>query len=142
MANQTHPHTLHRYSPNQKTILQVERLDLGLAYACSFAVIGVVTGRWSSLTENAIFLSLMTTFPAFSNIFTISISGVINRFVSSTELAAIHEGKSEAHRKPPGKIPYLVLKFDATDTGFLGSLDYVGIIPFKLASGYASDKYQ
>ncbi|KAI6228969.1 hypothetical protein M3Y99_01168600 [Aphelenchoides fujianensis] len=264
MANQTHPHTLHRYSPNQKTILQwsvsissmiatfpfsfictrfgaqhaffvtgllsaastalipaaadlgfwwfvLLRVFQGLAYACSFAVIGVVTGRWSSLTENAIFLSLMTTFPAFSKIFTNSISGVIcdsvlgwpwvhyvhaivslvvfmlwfafytdrpeiNRFVSSTELAAIHEGKSEAHRKPPGKIPYLkicknkvvwsvwlnaftdlfasfffilygptynhkVLKFDATDTGFLGSLDYVGIIPFKLASGYASDKY-
>ncbi|KAI6198001.1 hypothetical protein M3Y94_01292800 [Aphelenchoides besseyi] len=113
----------------------------GIAYACDFAVIGLVTSRWASLSENAIFLAVLTTFPAFSNIFTNSISGVIcdsslgwpsvhyvhsfvtalsfvawfvfytdrpevNRFVSSTELLTIHESKSEAHKKPTGRIPY------------------------------------
>ncbi|KAI6181596.1 hypothetical protein M3Y98_00845900 [Aphelenchoides besseyi] len=194
--NDTTHSSLHHYSNNQKTILQWavsiasmlatvpfsffvytfwrstcllrQRIDLsiGLAYACDFAVIGSVTSRWASLSENAIFLAVLTTFPAFSNIFTNSISGVVhyvhafvtvlaffawfifytdrpevNRYVSFTELLMIHEGKSEAHKKPTGRIPYLVLKYDRTNTGIMNALDYLTIIPVKLACGYASDKY-
>jgi hypothetical protein len=41
-----------------------------------------------------------------------------NKFVSAKELLTIHEGKSEAHRKHTGKIPYWVRLTDGICGGF------------------------
>ncbi|KAH7705838.1 major facilitator superfamily transporter [Aphelenchoides avenae] len=53
------------------------RVFQGLAYACDFAVIGVLCSRWASLKENAKFLALMTCFSPIANAVAQSFSGVI-----------------------------------------------------------------
>ena len=53
------------------------RVFQGLAYACDFAVIGVLCTRWASLNENAKFLGVLTCFSPLSSFLTNSFSGVI-----------------------------------------------------------------
>jgi MFS family permease len=125
------------------TWLLIIRVFQGLAYACDFAVIGVLVTRWAGLSENAKFIALMTCFSPLANGFTNGISGWIcdsslgwtyvhyvhaifsvvlftlwfilynddprsNRFVSSIELFAIQEGKTEAHKSHTSFVPYKV----------------------------------
>ncbi|KAI1717432.1 major facilitator superfamily domain-containing protein [Ditylenchus destructor] len=53
------------------------RVFQGIAYACDFAVIGVLCTRWASLRENAKFLGVLTCFSPLSSFLTNSFSGII-----------------------------------------------------------------
>ncbi|CAD5212230.1 unnamed protein product [Bursaphelenchus xylophilus] len=57
--------------------LLAARVMQGIAYACDFAVVGVICSRWASLRENAKFLALLTCFAPLSNALTNMVSGVI-----------------------------------------------------------------
>uniref|UniRef100_A0A915E7Z6 Major facilitator superfamily (MFS) profile domain-containing protein n=1 Tax=Ditylenchus dipsaci TaxID=166011 RepID=A0A915E7Z6_9BILA len=187
------------------------RVFQGLAYACDFAVVGVMCTRWAALRENAKFLSVLTCFSSLASFLTNVFAGMIcdsslgwpwvhylfaivslflfvawivfytddpqyNPFVTPKELSVIHLDKSDAHRVRERFVPYLeilkskvvwtvwlnafavifsefflfiyaptyiknVLGYGTTETGFLGAVVALAHIPFKMASGYASDTF-
>ncbi|KAI1725956.1 major facilitator superfamily domain-containing protein [Ditylenchus destructor] len=53
------------------------RIWQGLAYACDFAVVGVMCTRWASLRENAKFLAVLTCFSSLASLLTNVFSGMI-----------------------------------------------------------------
>jgi MFS family permease len=55
----------------------IARVFQGLAYACCFAVVGNISTRWASLSGVSIFISMLTLFPAYSNVFTNTVSGLV-----------------------------------------------------------------
>uniref|UniRef100_A0AC34QW33 Uncharacterized protein n=1 Tax=Panagrolaimus sp. JU765 TaxID=591449 RepID=A0AC34QW33_9BILA len=116
------------------------RILQGIAYSADFAAIGVLCVRWASLKQNAFFVSVLTCFTPFSTVITNPISGA-NPVILTVWLCALTDIVAAVFLMTYTPT-YLnkVLHYDIAHSGWLAALPGTCHIPFKLVSGYLSDK--
>uniref|UniRef100_A0A915E4K0 Major facilitator superfamily (MFS) profile domain-containing protein n=1 Tax=Ditylenchus dipsaci TaxID=166011 RepID=A0A915E4K0_9BILA len=106
-------------------VLALLRLLQGVSYAADFAALGMLISKWASLKQNAIFLSVVSSYSPASSMITNSVSVVFlavwlangllqfcsnnpqqSQFVSKKEVECINRDKSEEHINMTKFVPY------------------------------------